>query len=74
MKRGEAKLNLEWVHTDRATVYSNIDKIYDEFEAQLKAKDEEIDSLKNLINDFNNTYSVGDFDFGEYYRRLKDTN
>ena len=28
MKRNEAKLKLELVHTDRATVYDNIDKIY----------------------------------------------
>ena len=41
-------------------------------EEQLKAKDEEIEKLKKLVNDFNNTYSVGDFDFESYYAMLKE--
>ena len=39
---------------------------------ELKAKDDEIRRLKKLVNDFNNTYSVGDFDFESYYAMLKD--
>ena len=50
-----------------------INEIYNDHEAQLKAKDEEIKKLKKLVNDFNNTYSVGDFDFESYYAILKDT-
>ena len=49
MIRREAKLNLEWVHTDRATVYSNIDKIFDEHEAEIKAKDERIKELEEAL-------------------------
>ena len=39
---------------------------------KLKAKDDEIDRLKKLVNDFNNTYSVGDFDFESYYAMIKE--
>lgn len=35
-------------------------------ENEIKVKDEEIGALKQLINDFNNTYNVGDFDFEEW--------
>ena len=48
-----------------------IDKIFDEHEAQLKDKDEEIERLKNLVNILNNTYSVGDLDFEAYYAMQK---
>lgn len=48
----------------------NID--LDNKEKLLKAKDEEIERLKKLVNAFNNTYSVGDFDFESYYAMLKD--
>lgn len=49
-----------------------LEKLLDEHEVQLKAKDEEIERLKKLVNYFNNTYSVGDFDFESYYAMLKD--
>ena len=48
----------------------NID--LDNKEKLLKVKDKEIEKLKKLVNDFNNTYSVGDFDFESYYAMLKD--
>ena len=48
----------------------NID--LDNKEKLLKAKDEEIKRLKKLVDDFNNTYSVGDFDFESYYAMLRD--
>ena len=48
----------------------NID--LDNKEKLLKAKYEEIERLKKLVNDFNNTYSVGDFDFESYYAMLKE--
>ena len=54
-----------------------LDQIFDEkeaLEAQLKAKDEEIERLKKLVNSMNNTYSVGDFDFESYYAMLKENN
>ena len=43
-----------------------------EFVASVKAKDDEINMLKKLVNNLNNTYSVGDFDFESYYAMLKD--
>ena len=49
-----------------------INQIFDDHEAQVQAKDDEIIRLKKLVNDFNNTYSVGDFDFESYYAMLKD--
>ena len=51
-----------------------VDRLFDEHEEQLKAKAEEIERLKKLVNDFNNTYSVGDFDFESYYAMLKENN
>ena len=56
------------------SLHKIIDDIFDEHEAQLKAKSEEIEKLKKLVNDFNNTYSVGDFDFESYYAMLKENN
>ena len=50
-----------------------IDKIFNDHEAQLKDKDEEIEKLKKLVNSMNNTYSIGNFDFEAYYAMLKGT-
>ncbi|NBK99774.1 MAG: hypothetical protein EOM50_17540 [Erysipelotrichia bacterium] len=57
---------------DIKTAKEMVNIIFDEHEVQLKAKYEEIERLKKLVNDFNNTYSVGDFDFESYYAMLKD--
>ena len=41
-----------------------------EIVASVKAKDDEINMLKKLVNNLNNTYSVGDFDFEAYYTTM----
>ena len=53
MTRREAKLNFELVHTDRKTVYNNIDKIFDEHEAQLKAKESDLERQDMIIKCLN---------------------
>jgi hypothetical protein len=58
MTREEAKTKLEWVHTDRETVYMNIDKIFDKQEEQLKTKDERIKELEDEIAQYDYDYDA----------------
>lgn len=51
MKRNEAKLNLEWVNTDRATVYNNIDKIFNEHEEKINKAIEKLELMRGYCDD-----------------------
>lgn len=50
MKRNEAKLKLEWVNTDRATVYDNIDKIYNYNEIKINKAIEKLELMREYCN------------------------
>lgn len=51
--------------SDQEAIY--VYKAYLEYlETQSNTKDEYISKLKQLINDFNNTYNYGDFDFKSF--------
>lgn len=55
---GQMDIKDELIHQQQLRIF--------ELQNKLKVKDEEIGALKQLINDFNNTYNAGDFDFEEW--------